>query len=322
MLQILNAEPDNYCDEARAILRSLGSLEEREFSRSELIARLPDVDVLIVRLQHQIDRTVIEAGRRLKAIVTATTGLDHIDCRFAAEQGIAVLSLRGELEFLRSIPASGEHTWALLLALTRHIPEAVASTIRGSWVRDDYRGNDLNGRRLGILGLGRIGERVARYAQAFGMEVVAYDPYRESWPEGVRRVETMEALLEQAQVLSIHVSLSAETENLIGERELGRLPKGAILVNTARGDLLDETALVNALTSGHLAGAALDVIRNERNDTLRNEGPVLTYARAHSNLLVSPHIGGATIESMAATEVFMARKLAQYLRDHHLKPSG
>ncbi len=314
MTRILNAEALGYCDEARALLRELGTLTEGDLSRDELLAQIGGYDVLIVRLAHQVDRAVLDAGVRLKAIVTATTGLDHIDTAYAASRGVAVLSLRGETAFLDSIWATAEHTWAVLLAVLRRIPQAHASVRAGHWDRDLFRGRELARKRLGIVGLGRVGRKVARYGLAFAMDVAAYSLQAEPWVDGVARMPSLPALLERSDVLSIHVPLNDETVGLIGARALKRLPRGAVLVNTARGGIVDEAALVDALETGHLAAAALDVIAHERAPEARNAGPLLAYARRHDNLLITPHIAGATHESMADTEVFMARKLAAYIR--------
>ena len=313
MIRILNVEPLDYSDEARRILQSLGQLDERHLTRVELLACLADYDVLIVRLGFQVDREVMGSGPRLKAIVTATTGLDHIDVDYAEQRGIKVLSLHGETEFLRTIPATAEHTWALLLALARHIPQARASVMAGEWGRDAFRGHDLCSKRLGIVGLGRIGEKVARYGLAFEMAVAAYDPYRSDWVPGVQRCLALPELLRQSDVLSLHVPLNPETERMIGREELALLPNGSWLVNTSRGEVLDEEALVGALQSGQLSGAALDVISGERDQRVYLHNPLLNYARRHDNLLITPHIGGATVESMAKTEVFMAHKLREFL---------
>lgn len=310
-VRILNAEPDRYSPEARVILEQIGTVDNGPLTRGELLARLPEYDVLIVRLAHQIDAEVLARGERLRAIVSATTGLDHIDLAEAERRGVAVLSLRGETEFLRSIPATAELAWALLLGLVRRLPQAYASVLRGEWNRDAFRGHDLCGRSLGILGLGRIGEKVARYGLAFGMRVLAYDPTRDPWMEGVERANTMDELLAASEVLSIHVPLNERTEGLIGRRELALLPPGALLVNTARGAVLQREALLEALESGRLSGAALDVLWDERGAA---DERLLEYARTHENLLITPHIGGATVESMAATEVFMARKLQRFLQ--------
>ena len=317
MIRILNAEPLNYCDEARAILHSIGELHERTLTRDELMTCLKDFDVLIIRLGFQVDREVIDAGQRLKAIVTATTGLDHIDVAYAQSRDIEVLSLKGETNFLRSIPATAEHTWALLLALVRRIPQAFASVCHGEWNRDAFRGHDLCGKSLGIVGLGRIGEKVARFGLAFEMQVAAYDPYRSDWLPGVYRCDSLNDLLSRSDILSLHVSLNTETRQMISHDELALLPQNAVIVNTGRGEILDEIALVEALKAGHLAGAALDVICDERDDLGRRRSPLLQYAREHTNLLITPHIGGATAESMAMTEVFMAEKLRAFLRNEN-----
>lgn len=311
-LRILNLEPENYAAEALAVLQSLGEVETGPLDRPALLDRIGEFEVLIVRLAHQIDREVLDRAGRLKVIVSATTGLDHLDLECAAAKGIAVLSLRGETDFLRSIPATAEHTWALLLALVRRIPAAHASVLAGEWQRDRFRGADLAGKTLGLLGLGRIGEKVARYGLAFGMRVVAFDPYRAGWPDGVERLASQADLLARSQVFSIHVPLNTETEGLIGAAELDLLPPGALLINTSRGQVLDEAALLAALESGRLGGAALDVLRDERGVNLV-ESPLVCYARTHENLVLTPHIGGATRESMAATEIFMAHKLRAFL---------
>jgi len=311
--RILNVEPWGYCEEARTLLTSVGSVEEKEMSRSQLLRELGSYDVLIVRLAHQIDQTVIEAGRRLKVIVSATTGLDHIDVAHAQSCGIEVLSLRGEIDFLRDVRATAEHTWALLLSLQRHIVPASIAASNGIWNRDAFRGSELYGKRLGLVGLGRIGEKVARYGQAFDMHVGAFDPYVEKWAAGVWRAQTLAELIKNSNILSLHVPLNDETRGMINANELLKLPQGAVLINTSRGQLIDEQALIDCLESGRLAGAALDVVVHERDKVRREKSPLLDYARSHDRLLVTPHIGGATHESMAKTEVFMARKLVKFL---------
>jgi D-3-phosphoglycerate dehydrogenase len=312
-INILNAEPLGYSAEASAMLTELGEVVAKEMSRSQLLKELGDFDALIVRLANQIDREVIEAGGRLRVIVTATTGLDHIDLGYAQERGITVLSLRGETEFLQEVRATAEHTWALLLGLLRNIVPASIAACQGNWDRDRFRGRELDGKRLGIVGLGRLGQKVARYGQVFGMDVRAFDPLVEEWIDGVRREPTLTDLLKKSDILSLHVPLNTETQGMIGATELALLPAGAVLVNTSRGQLIDESALINALKRKHLAGAALDVVAQERNSENRRLGTLLDYAGTHENLLITPHIGGATYESMAKTEVFMALKLKKFL---------
>jgi D-3-phosphoglycerate dehydrogenase len=297
---------------ARAVLDRLGEVSDGPLTRSELMDRVSGCNVLIVRLAHRIDREILDRAGQLRVVVSSTTGLDHIDAEYAVSKGIAILSLRGEVEFLRSIPATAEHTWALLLALVRNLPAAVQSVRAGEWDRDRFKGHELAGQQLGILGLGRIGEMVAHYGLAFGMRVSAYDPFRQGWMERVERASSQADLFGRSNVLSIHVPLNEQTVRLVGEAELVHLPAGALLVNTARGQVIDELALLQALESGRLAGAALDVLAEETRGQLQTS-PLLAYARSHANLIITPHLGGATVESMAATEVFMANKLKEFL---------
>jgi D-3-phosphoglycerate dehydrogenase len=313
-MHILNIEPSGYSPEARSILSRLGDYEEVELGRRALLQRLGDVGVLIVRLANPIDRELLTAAPQLKVIVSATTGLDHIDEEYAQQRGIAVLSLRGEGKFLGGVSATAEHTWALLLSLVRRIPQAYASVRAGEWNRDAYKGHEIAGKRLGLLGLGRLGQKVAKYGLAFQMTVHSYDPDPHVHCPDVDRVGHIDELLRSVDILSLHLPLTHATRHLINEERLALLPRGALLVNTSRGELIDEAALLDALAEERLAGAALDVIEGEQTDL--QTSPLLAYARTHDNLLVTPHIGGATFESMAKTEVFMANKLAAFLGQH------
>lgn len=315
MIRILNAAPLNYCDEARRILRSFALVDEAPLDYRKLLECIGGYDALIVRLGLQVDRPLIDAAGQLRAIASATTGLDHIDVVYAAQKGIAVLSLKEEPAFMRTIPASAELTWAILISLMRKVPAAFASVCAGKWDRDAYRGHDLRGKRLGVLGLGRIGEMVARYGLAFEMSVAAYDPYREDWMEGVQRCQSLEDLLRSSDILSVHVPLNDQTRRMIGREQLERLPQGAVVVNTARGGIFVEEDLLAALESGRLAGAALDVICGERGEGFPGASALVAYACSHDNLLITPHIGGATVESMAATEVFIAQKLRRHFME-------
>lgn len=317
MANILNIEPDNYCNEARSILTSIGTLTENKMTRDSIKKCLGEYDVLIVRLNNQIDRDIINHGKSLKAIVTATTGLDHIDVEYANQQGIAVLSLRDEREFLKTIPATAEHTWALLLSLIRNIPKAFQSVCQNQWSRDSFRGTELSNKQLGIVGLGRVGEMVARYGNAFGMDVNGWDPYRRDWLPDVNRCQSFEELLVLSNILSIHVPLTEDNRLLIGSRELSILPDDAIVLNTSRGELIDHSALLDYLEKGKLGGAALDVLPCERDFETLERKALIQYASTKSNLIITPHIAGATVESMANTEIFMAHKLKAWIIENH-----
>jgi D-3-phosphoglycerate dehydrogenase / 2-oxoglutarate reductase len=315
MISILNAEPKGYCQSARNLLAEIGDYQELYLDRDMLLACVGEYDVLITRLGFQIDEEIIEAGRNLKYIVTATTGLDHIDLIYAKKKGITVLSLKDEIAFLNTIHATSEHTWALLLTLLRNIPHAHFSVLDGYWDRDNFRGFELHGRHLGILGLGRVGSQVANYGFAFGMEVIAYDPYVNDWKDLVIRCKSINELFSSSDVLSVHIPLNTATNKLINLNLLNLMPKKSFLINTSRADIIDENDLLISIQSGNLAGAALDFVSSERDSQTRNISPLIAYARKNKNLLITPHLGGATFESMQKTETYMARKLMSVIQN-------
>ena len=306
---VVIAEPLHYAPEARAILSTLGPVIEGPFERRALLEAVAGARILVVRLGHQIDEAFLACAPGLQYIGSPTTGTDHIDVAAAEARGIRVVSLRGEVEFLRSIRATPEHTWGLLLALARKLPAAAAASVAGPWDRDAFRGTELSGKRLGIFGFGRVGRIVASYGTAFQMAVFAYDTTPAPAP-GVTLVGSLHELLATSDALLVHVPLDDSTRGAIGTDELARLPRGALLVNTARGAIVDEGAVVGALRSGHLAGAAVDVLDGERVPGHLRDSPLLQYARQHPDrAIVTPHIAGATWESMHRTEVFLAERL-------------
>lgn len=311
-LNILNLEPHGYSIAAKDILNSIGIVDTGPLSRDELLKKIKNYDVLIVRLGHFINEEIIEAASRLKVIITATTGLNHIDLNAAAKRGITVLSLKGENVFLQEIHATAEHTWALILALLRKIPGAHTSVLNNLWDRDSYKGQELCGKTLGIVGLGRIGRKVAHYGSAFGMKVIACEKKElPNIPPGVL-VDSIENTLALSDIISIHVDYTEANHDLFGRDEIAKIKKGAYLINTSRGEVLNETALLEALINGHLAGAALDVLCGENRNT-KTSANLINYAKTNNNLIITPHIGGCTEESMEKTEIFMAKKLRNYL---------
>lgn len=312
-MRLLVAEADRFDPEALAALRRSFEIEISDCDRATLLRSVAGADVLWTRLRHRVDAEVLAAAPRLCAIVTATTGLNHIDLDEASRRGVQVLSLKGEVEFLKEIRATAEHTVALMLALLRQIPAAVMHVHDGRWDRDRFRGAELFRKTVGVVGYGRLGRIVARLLGAFEADVLVSDPYKrpEQVDEGARLVD-LDRLLAQSDIVTLHASLDATTRGLIGSAQIERMKPGAWLINTARGELVDEGALLGALRTGRLAGAAVDVLAGEH-DLPPAASPLVAYAREHGNLIVTPHIGGCTGESMARTERFMARKLLDWI---------
>ncbi|MEQ9412881.1 MAG: NAD(P)-dependent oxidoreductase, partial [Cyclobacteriaceae bacterium] len=207
------------------------------------------------------------------------------------------------------IPSTAEHTWALLLALMRNLPSAVNSVKQGNWDRDQFKGNNLSGKRLGIIGLGRVGKQVAHFAKAFKCEVGSYDPYQNRWLGFVQQFSSLKELVRWAEIVTLHIPYSIETHHFIGKELLSSFNKGSILINTSRGGVWDESEVSALVKSGYLAGVATDVLEFELEDTKRPSSPLLKLMASNQNVLITPHIAGATFESMELTEIFIAQKL-------------
>jgi len=315
-LLILNAEPQGFNVAAAAKLREIGEYVEIDCDRSRLLQEVARADILIVRLRNRIDREVLVRASRLKMIGTATTGLNHIDQEEVSRRNVRIVSLRGETEFLSSITATAELTWALLLNLVRHLSFAQDHVRTGGWDRDLFVGRELRGKSIGIVGYGRLGRMVAAYARAFRMNVMAHDRDLVAPSQAVEQVD-LQTLLARSDVVSMHLSYEVANARFFGKDEFSRMKQGAIFINTARGEMVDEDALTDALESGHLSGAALDVLDTEgepQGDWLRSRR-LWAYARNHTNLLLTPHLGGACIDSMHETESFLVQKMLAALME-------
>lgn len=286
------------------VLRSTTALAVEDHTnddRAALAGALRGASGLIVRSRTKVDAELIDASDALEVIGRAGAGVDNIDMEAATRRGIAVLNAPAANTF-----STAELAFALLLAVARRVPEADRSVRAGEWNRKGLRGTQLYGKRLAVLGAGRIGAEVIRRGRAFGMRVLAHDPYVTAERANDLGVELVgfEELLAAAEVLTIHVPLTEKNRGLIGAEELARMPAGALLVNAARGGLVDEAAVAEALGSGRLAGAGFDVYERE---PLPPDSPL----RRAPNLVLTPHIGASTAE--AQREV--SRQIAVAVRD-------
>jgi D-3-phosphoglycerate dehydrogenase len=286
-LRVLVTEP--LSDSGLDILRKDLEVDLRpELAESGLGEAIGGFDALIVRSQTKVTAEVLDRAERLKVIGRAGIGLDNVDVDAATRRGILVVNAPQS-----NVVSAAEHTIALLLAQARNIPQAHAALKAGGWERGTFQGVELNGKTLGIVGLGRVGAMVAHRAAAFDMRVVAFDPYvsrERAKAVGVELMPNLEALLVQSDFVTIHLPRSPETDALIGERELALMKPGARIVNTARGGIVDERALVKALRDGKLGGAALDVFTQE---PIPAAHPLLVF----DEVVVTPHLGASTREA-------------------------
>jgi len=264
-------------------------------------------EVLFVRLGTTVSRATVAGASALRLVVTPTTGLDHLDVEGLQDAGVRVLSLRDARTGILSVHATAEHTWALLLATVRHLPAAQADVTRGAWRRAPYLGTELAGRTIGIVGHGRLGRRVAGYARAFGMQVLVHDTDPAALADvaahapGTRAVDA-ETLLRDSDVVSLHLPLAGDTHGWLSAERIALLREGAFVVNTARGEVVDEVALAGALTSGRIAGVGIDVVADDANWVDRaGDSPLLALLGTDANVVVTPHIGGWARDAVATT---------------------
>src|SRR6478609_6693124 len=298
-MRVLVAEP--VAQEGVELLRASHQVDERPgLSREELCAIVPDYDALVVRSQVQVDAELIAAATRLVVIGRAGVGVDNVDLDAATRAGIMVVNAP-----TGNTIAAAEHTLALLYGLARRTAPADASVRRGEWKRAQFTGLELRGRTLGIVGLGKIGQAIAVRARAMEMVVVVVDDYvttEQAANHGVELVE-MDELLRRADVVTVHVPLTRATRGLISKAAIAKLKPGSIVLNVARGGVVDEAALADALRAGHLGGAGIDVFEHEP----PTDSPLLDAP----NTLLTPHLGASTAEA----QILVAEEVASQVLD-------
>jgi D-3-phosphoglycerate dehydrogenase len=289
---------DKIAPEAERILEAFGDIETMSIgtpSNSELLEMIPEFEAIIVRSPTKLTAPVIEKADRLKFIGRAGVGVDNIDVTAATKRGIVVMNSPRS-----NTISTAEHTLAMMLALAREIPRAHESVMAGEWKRDSFKGVELAEKILGVVGLGRVGREVATRAVAFGMNVIAFDPIvnpADAWVAGTKMV-TWEELITYSDWITVHTPLDDTTKSLIGATELAAMKTGVFLVNVARGGIIDENALADALDGGHVSGVALDVFEKE-------PPPAGHRLFKHPRVVFSPHLGGQTVDAQrrVATDV-------------------
>jgi D-3-phosphoglycerate dehydrogenase / 2-oxoglutarate reductase len=315
-MDILHLEPEAYPPDALDRLRAVGRLDLLPAAdRVALLDRLEQrrYDAIFTRLGSPIDAAVLDRQPHLRFVVTPTTGLDHVDLDEAERRGIHVISLAGEDDFLATVRSTAEHTWALLLALVRRVPTLAGQVSAGEWERAGRQADELDGKTLGIVGYGRLGRMTARYGVAFGMRVLTHDrsPSREGAPHVEHRA--LDELLAESDVVSLHIPGSRENRGFLDAGRLAGMKPGALLVNTARGEIVDEAALLRALEEGRLAGAALDVLAGDSawDGRVPDGHPLVEYARCNENLVITPHVGGYGRRSIQRTRAFVTKRFLE-----------
>jgi len=276
-----------------------------KLSEEDLKKAVADVDAVIVRSETQISAEVLAAGKKIKIVGRAGVGVDNIDVLAASRQGVVVVNVPGG-----NTISAAEHTMTLLLALSRNVPQASASVKAGEWKRAQFTGTEVLGKTLGLIGMGRIGREVAKRCQAFGMRVIGYDPYASEEYAKTFNITpaTLDDIYAQADYITVHVPLNESTKHLLNAKTLAQCKAGVRIINCARGGIVEEKALADAIRSGHVKGAALDVFEQE---PPAKDNPLFSLPQ----VIVTPHLGASTEEA----QVKVAQELAETLRDYFLQ---
>lgn len=309
-IKIVLLESQDYPEKAFRILSSFAEVFIAKGDPLKTKA-IRDCHCIVTRLRYYISEELMKLAPELRAIATATTGLNHIDLSAAQRLGIVIISLKGETAFLKNIPATAEHTIGLILSVLRKTPFAHRAVLNNQWNRDFYKGEDLKDKTVGIIGYGRIGKMVARYLSPFTKYILYYDPHVETRGRLAKKT-TLSQLLRRSDIITIHMAYSEGTRKFINREFFAKMKKGVYFINTARGELVDENALVEAIVSGKIKGAALDVLDNEQSQKIILKNPLVRLAKRRQNLIITPHLGGATYDSMCRAEIFIAKKLQQF----------
>ncbi|HSO13963.1 MAG TPA: hydroxyacid dehydrogenase [Anaerolineales bacterium] len=300
---------DGLDETGQSILRSLAEVDDKGgISADDLLKAIPEYDALIVRGRTKVTASVMDAGSRLKVIGRAGVGVDNIDLGAAKSNNIAVVNAPTSTSL-----AVAELTFGLMLALAREIPRADAGMKKDKWLKKELEGVEVNGKTLGVIGYGRIGVEVGKRAAAFGMKVIAYDPLIREDEIKRRGAEpvSLQELYAWSDFISLHMPLTVDTRDMIGPMAISQMKDGVRIVCAARGGIIDEAALVDALNSGKVAGAALDVFGQEP--------PGLTETVSHPRVIATPHIGAQTVEAQSRASEDIAHEVLSALRGETLR---
>lgn len=278
-------------------------------SEDELVNIIGEYDALLVRSQTKVTQRIMSAGTKLKVVGRAGVGVDNIDLEAATQRGIIVINAPDG-----NTITTCEHTFAMMMALARHIPQAYAKTINGTWDRKTFLGVELRNKTLGVLGMGRIGSEVAKRAKAFGMSILGYDPFlTEDRADKLGiKLASVEDIVRNADFMTVHTPLTPETKHMIARPQFEIMKKGMRIINCARGGVVDEMALVEAVNEGIVAGAAFDVFESE---PPAQDHPFLN----HPLIIVTPHLGASTVEAQENVAIDVSEQVLHILREEPFK---
>ncbi len=287
-------------------------------SRAEFFRNLSKADVVVTGLEVKFDKPILDRARRLKLIGSRTTQLRYLDLDECRRRGIKIVNIKADAPALHKTPSTAEETMALILALLRKIPWGFEAIKKGEWDRAKYSGRELSGKTIGLIGFGRLGRLVAGYSAAFGMRALAYDPFvgaAEMKKYGAVKAD-LPNLLKLSDVVSLHAVYNDSTYKMLKQEHFKLMKPTAVFINTARGEITDEVALLEALKKGWIAGAGIDTLADESPDGAHLiNNPLVEYARKNQNLIILPHLGGSTEEATERTQVYISELVVKAIKN-------
>lgn len=296
------------------MFENLGDCDFSRYDRDYLLNNIEQYDILVPHLFLEIDNDVIAAAKNLKIVATPSTGKDHIDINALEKEGIHLISLNDDQSFIGEITSTAEMSWLLILSCMRNLRHLIERVqLEKSWSNTDIRGFELNNKTLGIIGYGRLGKMVAKYAKCFGMTVYAYDIDESQYDDAVTGID-LDGLLAMSDVISINAKLNETSVDMIDSTAVAKMKDGVVIVNTARGGIIVSEAVLNGLESGKIATLGLDVCNYEFNDVRLPKDILVERSFKDRRIIITPHAGGSTLD--AHGKVF--GKISELIKEHLL----
>lgn len=293
--------------------KGISSIKNIKPKRKIVLKEIQNADAYIATADIKIDKEFLNKAKKLKVIGSPSTGTDHMDLNLIKKKNIKCFDISKELNLIKTFSATSELAFGLILGLNRKIITASIDAMKGKWGREKFQGFQLLGKTLGIIGLGRLGKISADIGKGFGMKIIANDTKKINYKK--IKMVSLSRIAQLSDIITLHVHLNNKTENLIDIKFLKRMKKSAIIINTSRGKIINEKDLLLALKEKIIYGAGLDVINGEwLNENERKNHALIQYAKKNKNLIITPHIGGATKESIINSRIFMAKKVATFLK--------
>lgn len=304
--KIINLEPKYYSEIAKKILKK--KFDYVEYSGSSinkkiLISKIKDCDIIISRFRFKLDKKLLSKCKKLKSVISATTGLDHLDVLYLNQKNIKIYSLKNQIKFLKKIKSSSEHTWALLLSIIKKIPQSFDSVKKLKWDRYSFLNNNLYKKKIGIIGLGRNGKNIQRYSKAFEMKIMTFDRHD--------KYEKLKKIFKTCDVVVLTIELNKMTKNLINNQLFNLVNRNFILVNTSRAEVINQNDLIKKIKKSKLFYFASDFLEFKKKLLTTSSKKLIKLSKSHQ-VLITPHLAGASLESWNICEEYLAKQISKY----------